>query len=90
MGRIIENYNPLTLSPPVLDYGYIKHFSDKTAEEYCTKIIKGQTGKRPFDVNDRINKFFELNKFSEEKLKIFEQKFKRKFNVDRFSNRHER
>ena len=90
MGRIIENYNPLTLSPPVLDYGYIKHFSDKTAEEYCTKIIKGQTGKRPFDVNDRINKFFELNKFSEEKLKIFEQKFNRKFNVDRFSNRHER
>ena len=89
MGRIIENYNPLTLSPPVLDYGYIKHFSDKTAEEYCTKIIKGQTGKRPFDVNDRINKFFELNKFSEEKLKIFEQKFKRKFNVDRFTNRHE-
>ena len=90
MGRIIENYNPLTLSPPVLDYGYIKHFSDKTAEEYCTKIIKGQTGKRPFDVNDRINKFFELNKFSEEKLKIFEQKFNRKFNVDRFTNRHER
>ena len=87
MGRIIENYNPLTLSPPVLDYGYIKHFSDKTAEEYCTKIIKGQTGKRPFDVNDRINKFFELNKFSEEKLKIFEQKFNRKFNVDKFSNR---
>ena len=86
-GRIIENYNPYTLSPPVFDYGYLRHYTDKTAEEYCNKILRGQPGKNPHDVNDRINKFFELNKFSEEKLKIFENKFSGKFNADRFRNK---
>ena len=87
MGRIIENYNPYTLSPPVFDYGYLRHYTDKTAEEYCNKILRGQPGKNPHNVNDRINKFFELNKFSEEKLKIFENKFSGKFNADIFRNK---
>ena len=86
-GRIIENYNPYTLSPPVFDYGYLKHFSDKTAEEYCTKILRGQPGKVPHDVYDRIYKFFELNKFSEEKLEIFKKEFSGEFDADRISNR---
>ena len=87
MGRIIENYNPYTLSPPVFDYGYLRHYTDKTAEEYCTKILRGQPGKNPHDVNDRINKFFELNKFSEEKLEIFKKEFSGEFDADRISNR---
>ena len=89
MGRIIQNYNPYTLQPPVFDYGYLKHFTDKTAEEYCNKIKRGQPGKHPHDVNDRIEKFFELNKFTEEKLKIFKEQFNGQFNADKYSNRHE-
>ena len=87
MGRIIENFNPFTLQPPVLDYGYLKHFSDKTAEEYCDKIAKGQIGKRPHNVMDRIDIFFKLNKLTEEKLKIFKDKFNGQFDADKYSKR---
>ena len=76
MGKIIKDYNPHNIDPPIFDYGYLKHFIDKTAEEYCDKIIKGYR-KMPFNVDERIGIFFKHNRFSEEKLKIFEKKFKR-------------
>ena len=86
-GNLIQDYNPYTIDPPIFDFGYIKHFSDKTAEENCNKIIKGAPGNYKLDVNERVLKFFEINKFSEEKLKIFENKFNRTWNYNEISNR---
>ena len=78
-GRKITKYDSYFLIPPVFDYGYLKHFTTKTAEEYITKILKGTPGGHPHNVDDRIKIFFEYNKFSEEKLKIFENYFNRSF-----------
>ena len=80
MGNLIPFYNPYTVSPPVLEYGYIKHFITKTAEEFCEKIIKGHPRKTRLIPEQRVKLFFEYNKFSEEKLKVFEKKFNRTFN----------
>jgi len=79
-GRKIERYDPYFLDPPVYDYGYLKHYTTKTAEEYITKILRGQPGNIPHDVNYRIELFFKFNKYSDEKMKIFEDYFHRKFN----------
>ena len=78
-GRKITKYDSYFLIPPVFDYGYLKHFTTKTAEEYITKILKGTPGGHPHNVDDRVKIFFEYNKFSEEKLKIFENYFNRSF-----------
>ena len=80
MGNLIPFYNPFTVLPPVLEYGYIKHFTTKTAEEFCEKIIKGHPTKTHLIPEQRVKLFFEYNKFSEEKLKVFEKKFNRSFN----------
>ena len=85
MGRIIENYNPFTLSPPVFNYGYLKHFSEKTAEESCNKILKKQLEKVPYNIEERVKIFFATNRFSNEKLKIFDKRFNRTFNYDDIS-----
>ena len=80
-GRKIINYNPYFLKPPVFDYGYIKHFTTKTAEEYIDKIVKGVPGNHPHNVYDRIKLFFKYNKYSDEKMKIFENYFNKKFYI---------
>ena len=85
-GRIREYYNPFNVYPPVFDYGYLKHFTTKTAEEYCDKIIRGTNTNLPYDLPERVQYFFSVNRFSEEKLKIFENKFNRTFNP--FANRN--
>ena len=82
-GRIIYNYNPFILKPPVFDYGYLKHFNQKTAEEYCNKMWRGRPRKIVYKLDERIIGFFKLNKFSYEKLKLFEKKFNRTFDVKR-------
>ena len=87
MGRIVKNYNPFTLNPPVFDYGYIKHFTDKTAEEYCNKILRGQPEKTPHNVKDRVLMFFTLNKFTDEKLKILEKTLGRTFSYEEISHK---
>ena len=79
-GNIRKKYNPFSVSPPIYDYGYIKHFTTKTAEEYCNKILRGLTRNRALNKEDRVKLFFTFNKFSQEKLKVFENKFNRSFN----------
>ena len=80
-GRKIERYDPYYLDPPVFDYGYLKHYTTKTAEEYITKILRGTPGGHPNNVDYRVELFFKFNKYSEEKMKIFENYFRRKFHV---------
>ena len=78
-GRILTRYNPFSIRPPVFDYGFIKHFSTKTAEEYIEKTKRGENGNLPYMIEERIKLFFTHNKFSQEKLKLFEEKFNRSF-----------
>ena len=52
-------------------------------EEYIAKVLKGINGGHKSDINDlekNINKFFQHNKFTQEKLKVFETYFNRTFN----------
>ena len=82
-GNLIDQkrYNPFFVNPPVFDYGYLKHFTTKTAEEYCIKIKRGRTRGFKYDINERVNLFFYHNKFSEEKLKVFENMFNKTFKI---------
>ena len=61
----------------VYKYGYIKHFLFKTAEELCSKIIKGDVLNTDYFKNIKrtglIDRFFEINKISIEKIKIIEK-----------------
>ena len=79
-GNIRESYNAFSINPPIFDYGYLKHFTTKTAEEYCEKIIRGTNTNLAYDPAERVQCFFSHNRFSEEKLKVFEKKFNRTFN----------
>ena len=69
-----------SIYPPRLKYAYLKHYSKKIAEEYVTKVLKGIPGyhytKNNQDIENSVNSFFQSNKFTKEKLKIFEDKFK--------------
>ena len=65
------------------------HYTTKTAEEYINKMKRGENGNRVYNINDRINKFFEYNNYSEEKLKMFEKAFNKTFNKIRYqTNKH--
>ena len=78
-GRILTKYNVFGVSPPVFDYGVLKHFTTKTAEEYVNKTKRGVNGNVVLKPEDRIMVFFSHNKFTEEKLKIFEKGFNKSF-----------
>ena len=80
-GNIININNSFAISPPIFDNGYLKHFVTKTAEEFCEKIIRGHPRNVGFNPKERIKLFFNYNKFSKEKLKIFEKKFNRIFRI---------
>ena len=56
------------------------HFHTRTADEYADKVIRGHPGNQALDVNDRVKAFFYRNRFSKEKLEIFEKKFNRTIN----------
>ena len=60
------------------------HFTTKTAEEYINKIKRGLPQNIPYNVTERILYFFQINCFTEEKLKMFEKAFNRTF--EKFQN----
>ena len=55
------------------------HYNTKTVDEYVNKIKRGGNNNAVYDVNERIERFFSHNNFTEEKLKIFEKAFNKKF-----------
>ena len=79
MGKILKHYSQFYLKPPVLKNAYLMHFTTKTAGEFSNKIKRGLTQNVPYNITDRIKYFFEINDFTEEKLKIFEKAFNRTF-----------
>ena len=78
LGKILKRYSQFYLKPPVLKNAYLMHFTTKTAEEFINKIKRGFLNV-PYNITDRIKYFFEINDFSEEKLKMFEKAFNRTF-----------
>ena len=75
----IDDHNPDSLIPPLFKYGYLMHFSTRTAEEYVTKVKRGNAGNRHESYEERVYSFFLNNKVTEEKLKIFEKQFNQTF-----------
>ena len=60
------------IRPPIFNVSYIKHFRAKTIEEFAQKTKRGYAENK-YDINYYINLFFSINKFSEEKLRIYEK-----------------
>ena len=71
-GDRVKTFNDV-IKPPKLDNIYIKHFATKTAEEFISKIKRGHPSQHLL-LNKWIDTFFNLNKVTEEKVKIFEKK----------------
>ena len=82
-GNLIQSYDSCTISPPIFDYGNLKHFTTKTAEEYCVKMKRGSNEGKKYDFNQRVNLFFYHNKFTDEKLKVFENTFNMSFSISK-------
>ena len=73
LGEITNS--PSFLRHPIYKFAYIKHFITRTAEEYAEKIKRGYPGNQSGIIENKIDFFFQINNFTEEKLKVFENKF---------------
>ena len=76
------DYSPFNygmIYPPVLSICYLKHYYYKSAEEFAYKMKKGFNG-NPHPIDLKLRLYFQHNKYSKEKVKIFEKIFGRKFN----------
>ena len=70
------------LGHPNYKYCYLKHYSMKTAEEYALKLVRGEPKETKYtlkELNDKLERFFKYNKFSNEKLLLFEKKLNMTF-----------
>ena len=61
------------------DLNWISHFSQKTAEEFSIKLIRGEFKNTKFDLDSKIRTFAQVNNLTEEKLKVIETILNRKF-----------
>ena len=77
-GNRAKTFNDV-LMPPKLDFAYIKHFSSKTSEEFAQRVKKGHPFGEIGSYPQRIDKFFEQNKVTKEKVLIFEKMLNRTF-----------
>ncbi len=68
----VRTFNDVIILP-IIDNVYIKHFATKTIEEYIGKIIRGHPSQTLL-LNKWIDNFFTLNKVTEEKIKLIENK----------------
>ena len=67
------------LGYPKFKYGYFRHFTYKTAEEFSLKMIRGNNGREKYNYDKKLEDFFHLNKFSKEKLGVIEEILNRTF-----------
>ena len=79
-GEIPTIFSYDNLDPPNFKYGYLMHFNTRTAEEYVGKIKRGYAGNRYEPIVGRVDLFFIHNKFTQEKLKVFEKLLNQTFN----------
>ena len=74
-----ERYKPGILGSPKYKYGYFRHFSYKTAEEFSIKMIRGRHKGIKFNYDEFVDYFFKVNQFTEEKLQVIENILNRTF-----------
>ena len=55
------------------------HYTTKTAEEFIKKIKRGTNSNIHYDIIERLKKFFDINNYTDKKLKMFENEFNRTF-----------
>ena len=71
-GNRVRTFNDVIILP-IIDNVYIKNFATKTIDKYILKIIRGHPSQTLL-LNKSINNFFKLNKVTEEKIKLIENK----------------
>ena len=67
------------LGYPKFKYGYFRHFTYKTAEEFSLKMLRGGNERYKYKYDQRLDEFFHLNKFAKEKLGVIEEILNRTF-----------
>ena len=72
-------FYPDCIIPPRFQYAYLIHFNTKSAEEYAKKIVRGYPQGHHETPSEKVKLFFKHNKFSKEKLKVFEDFFNMTF-----------
>ena len=83
MGNI-QDYLTDNITPPLFKYAYLIHFNTRTAEEFVGKVKRGYAGNKYPDLEGSVEKFFWSNKYTEEKLRVFEKFFNHSFRVIRY------
>ena len=78
-GKIIKRYSAFYVKPPLIKYTYLMHYTTKTAEEFIKKVKRGRKINIPYNITERLQKFFNINKYSDKKLKMFEKAFNTTF-----------
>lgn len=70
-----ERCNSSPFQPVDHTVAYFKHFTTKSCEEYCNKLLRG-TPDRTYEIflKTYVNRYFRINEWTEEKAKFFEQK----------------
>ena len=87
MGKILKRYSGFYVKPPLLKYAYLMHYNTKTAEEYINKIKRGANQNVVYNISESIKRFFQINDFSKEKLRLFEKAFNKSFDpISIFNN----
>ena len=71
LGNIEEDTYGI-LTSPKFKLCYIKHFRYKTSEEFAVKMLRGNFQSTKYNLNNFVNEYFGINKFTEEKLKVIE------------------
>ena len=67
------------LGSPKYKYGYFRHFTYKTAEEFSLKMLRGDNERVKYNYEKSLEQFFKLNKFTKEKLGVIEEILNRTF-----------
>ena len=75
----IEILSPGSLGSPIFKYGFIRHYSYKTSEEFAIKMMRGSSKSVKYDYNELMDLFNSVNEITEEKLKIIEHIVNRTF-----------
>ena len=55
------------------------HYTTKTAEEFIKKVKRERRINILYNITKRLKKFFNINKYSDKKLKMFEKAFNTTF-----------
>ncbi len=77
-GKTSDRYSDV-IEPPIYEFAHVSHYSTKSTEEYVNKIRRRYPGVNNTNYEESIDVYFGTNKFTKEKLKIFEDSFNHKF-----------